>query len=74
MSNLGRIFLLDAIERGYVDDLVEVNETFAVIIRPTRAIITYCLVAIVQHDMRLERSTHEALQILGISLTGKTHH
>lgn len=37
------------------------------------AIITYCLVAIVQHDMRLERSIYEVLQILGISLTDKTH-
>ena len=37
------------------------------------AIITYCLVAIVQHDMRLERSVYEILQILGISLTDKTH-
>lgn len=36
------------------------------------AIITYCLVAIVQHDMRLERSIYEVLQILGISLTDKT--
>ena len=30
------------------------------------AIITYCLVAIVQHDMKLERSIYEVLQILGI--------
>lgn len=37
------------------------------------AIITYCLVAIVQKDMKLERSTYEVLQILGISLTDKTH-
>ena len=37
------------------------------------AIITYCLVAIVQHDMKLERSIYEVLQILGISLTDKTH-
>ena len=36
------------------------------------AIITYCLVAIMQHDMRLERSVYEVLQILGISLTDKT--
>ena len=35
------------------------------------AIITYCLVAIVQHDMKLERSIYEVLQILGISLTDK---
>ena len=37
------------------------------------AIITYCLVAIVQHDMHLERSTYEVLQILSISLTDKTN-
>ncbi len=36
------------------------------------AIITYCLVAIVQHDIKLERSIYEVLQILGISLTDKT--
>ena len=36
-------------------------------------IITYCLVAVVQHDMQLERSIYEVLQILGISLTDKTH-
>ena len=36
------------------------------------AIITYCLVAVIQHDMRLERSTYEVLQILSISLTDKT--
>ena len=37
------------------------------------AIITYCLVAIVQHDMKLERSIYEVHQILGISLAYKTH-
>ncbi len=31
--------------------------------------ITYCLVAIVHHDMQLKRSTYEVLQILSISLT-----
>ena len=36
------------------------------------AICTYCLVAIVQKDMQLDRSTYEVLQILGISLTDKT--
>ena len=30
-------------------------------------------VAIVHHDMKLERSTYEVLQILSISLTDKTH-
>lgn len=37
------------------------------------AIITYCFVAIVQHNMKLKRSTYEILQILSISLTDKTH-
>ena len=37
------------------------------------AICTYCLVAIVQKDMQLDRSTYEVLQILSISLTDKTH-
>lgn len=37
------------------------------------AICTYCLVAIMQRDMRLDRSTYEVLQILSISLTDKTH-
>ena len=36
------------------------------------SIIAYCLVAIMQHDMKLNRSTYEVLQILGISLTDKT--
>ena len=31
-------------------------------------IITYCLVAIVHHDMKLNRPLYEILQILGISL------
>ena len=45
----------------------------AVRIQTYCAIITYCLVAIVQHDMQLERSVYEVLQILSISLTDKTH-
>lgn len=44
----------------------------AVRIQISVAIITYCLVAIVQHDMRLNRSTNEVLQILSLSLTDKT--
>ena len=44
----------------------------AVRIQISVAIITYCLVAIVQHDMKLKRSTYEVLQILSISLTDKT--
>ena len=45
----------------------------AVRIQISAAIIAYCLVAIVQHDMQLNRSTYEVLQILSISLTDKTH-
>lgn len=41
----------------------------AVRIQISVAIITYCLVAIVHHDMQLKRSTYEILQILSISLT-----
>lgn len=37
------------------------------------AICVYCLVAIIQYDMELDRSTYEILQILSISLTDKTH-
>ena len=37
------------------------------------AIITYFLVVIVKHDMKLERSVYEILQIAGISLTDKTN-
>lgn len=44
----------------------------AVRIQISAAITVYCLVAIVQHDMKLERSTYEVLQILSISLTDKT--
>ncbi len=44
----------------------------AVRIQISVAIITYCLVAIVRHDLQIERSTYEVLQILSISLTDKT--
>ena len=44
----------------------------AVRIQIYAAICTYCLVAIVQRDMQLDRSTYEVLQILSISLTDKT--
>ena len=45
----------------------------AVRIQIYSAICAYCLVAIVQHDMRLKRSTYEVLQILSMSLTDTTH-
>ena len=37
------------------------------------AIITFCLVAIIQYDMKLDLTTYEILHILSISLTSKTH-
>ena len=40
----------------------------AVRIQISSAIIAYCLVAIVQQDLQLKRSTYEVLQILSISL------
>ena len=46
---------------------------YAVRIQIYAAICAYCLVAIIQHDMQLDRSTYEVLQILSISLTDKTH-
>ena len=44
----------------------------AVRIQIYTAIISYCLVAIIHHRMRLEWSVYETLQILGISLTDTT--
>ena len=44
----------------------------AVRIQISSAIIAYCLVAIVQHDLQLKRSAYEVLQILSISLMDKT--
>lgn len=43
----------------------------AVRIQIYTAIITYCLVAIVGKDLKIEHSTYEILQILGISLLDK---
>jgi len=44
----------------------------AVRIQIYSAIITYCLVAIVKNELKINRSTYEILQILGISLLDKT--
>jgi len=44
----------------------------AVRIQIYTAIISYCLVAIVGHDLKIQRSTYEILQVLGISLIDKT--
>ena len=44
----------------------------AVRIQTSVAIITYCLVAVVRNELKLERSTYELLQILSVSLTDKT--
>ena len=44
----------------------------AVRIQISAAITAYCIVAILQYDMQLKRSTYEVLQILSMSLTDKT--
>ena len=44
----------------------------AVRIQIYTAIIAYCLVAIVEHDLKLERSLYEVLQIIGISVFDKS--
>ena len=48
------------------------NSENAVRIQIYTAIITYCLVAITGYELKLDRSTYEILQILGISLLDKT--
>lgn len=45
----------------------------AVRIQIYSAIITYCLVAIVEHDMHLEMDTYELLRILSFSVIDKVH-
>ena len=35
-------------------------------------ITAYCMVAIVEHDLQLRRSTYEVLRILSVSLLDKT--
>jgi hypothetical protein len=44
----------------------------AVRIQVYSAIISYCLVAIIGNDLKIDRSTYEILQVLGISLLDKT--
>ena len=48
------------------------NSENAVRIQIYTAITTYCLIAIVGHDLKINRSTYEILQVLGISLLDKT--
>ena len=48
------------------------NSENAVRIQIYSAIITYCLVAIVGKELKIERSTYEILQVIGISLLDKT--
>ena len=48
------------------------NSENAVRIQIYTAIITYCLVAIVGNALKIDRSTYEILQVLGISLLDKT--
>lgn len=44
----------------------------AVRIQIFTAITAYCMVAIVEHDLQLDRSTYEVLRILSVSLLDKT--
>jgi hypothetical protein len=44
----------------------------AVRIQIYSAITTYCIVAIIEHDLRLNRSTFDVLRILSMSLFDKT--
>jgi hypothetical protein len=44
----------------------------AVRIQIYSAIIAYCLIAVIEHDLQINRKTYEILQILGISLLNKT--
>jgi len=44
----------------------------AVRIQIYSAIITYCLVSIIGKELKIERSTYEILQVIGISLLDKT--
>ena len=44
----------------------------AVRIQIFTAIIAYCMVAIVEHDLHLNRSTYEVLRVLSASLLDKT--
>ncbi|MEG0789842.1 MAG: IS4 family transposase, partial [Alistipes sp.] len=44
----------------------------AVKIQIYSAVCAYCLVAILQHNLEIDRTTYEVLQILSISLTDKT--
>lgn len=48
------------------------NTENAVRIQIYSAITAYCLIAIIQHNLKLDRTTYEVLQILSISLTDKT--
>lgn len=73
LYKMARRTILQMVEAAPQDkEILGYNEN-AVRIQISAAIITYCLVAIVQHDMQLNRSTYEVLQILSISLTDKTH-
>ena len=44
----------------------------AVKVQVYAAIISYCLVSIVGHELKIDRSTYEILQVTGISLLDKT--
>lgn len=49
------------------------NSENAVRIQIYAAICTYCLIAIIQHKMKLERNIYEVMRVLGSSLLCKEH-
>ena len=49
------------------------KDVFAVRIQIYSAIIAYCMMAIVQKKMNVERSIYEMLQIVSVSLTDTNH-
>ena len=48
------------------------DSEYAARIQIYTAIISYCLVAFVHHEMKIETSVYNALQVLGNSLTDST--
>lgn len=49
------------------------NSETAVRIQIYAAVVTYCLIAIIEHKMKLERNIYEVMRVLGSSLLVKEH-
>ena len=49
------------------------NSETSVRIQIYAAVCTYCLIAIIEHKMKLERNIYEVMRILGSSLLDKEH-